>query len=134
MYTNLFPRATNEQLVGKRNKDIHLNTYSRTAITQLGICKVRIEHNNKPKICDFFEVPGNGMSDIKTLDILTVNCNTVDAQGADRVDKCSTNTANWQVQGKRHTTNTLCRKLTDPINARQTQTTIQNLTIKICKL
>ena len=34
------------------------------------------------------------MPDIEALDILTINCNTIDTQEADRDDKCSTNTSN----------------------------------------
>ena len=73
--------------------------YNRTTITQLGICKLKMEHNNKHKICNFFVVPGNGqallgMPDIKTLDILTITCNTIDTQEVDKGKKCSANTAN----------------------------------------
>ena len=44
-----------------------------------------MEHNNKHKICNFFVVPWNGhallgMPDIEPLDILTLNCNTIDMQ------------------------------------------------------
>ena len=54
---------------------------------------------------NFFVVPGNGqvlwgMPDIKTLDILIMNCNTIDIQKADKANKWSTNTNNWQ--GSRH--------------------------------
>ena len=38
-----------------------------------------------------------GMSDIGTLDILTINCNTINTQDADRADKCSTNMTSSQV-------------------------------------
>ena len=92
---------TKEQLVAIRNVNVPLKTYNRTTITQLGICKVKIEHNNKHKICYFFVVPGNGqallsMLDIKTLDILTINCNTIETQEADRANKYSSNIANCQ--------------------------------------
>ena len=67
----------------------------------MGICKVKIEHNDKHKICNFFVVSGNrkallGMPDIKTLDILTINCNTIDTQESDWADKCNINIANCQ--------------------------------------
>ena len=50
---------------------------------------------------NFFVVPGNrqallGVPDIETLNILTMNCNTVDMQDTDRADKCSTNIAKFQ--------------------------------------
>ena len=78
-----------------------MTRYNRTALAQLGICKVKIEHNNKHKICHFFVVPGSeqvllGMSGIDILDILTMNCNTIDTHKANRAIKCITNTANCQ--------------------------------------
>ena len=90
----LFPRATKEQLVTRGNKNTQ-KTYSRTTLTQLSICKVKLKHNNKHKTCNLFVVPGNGqallgMSDIETLDILNINCYTIDTQEADRAGKCST--------------------------------------------
>ena len=47
-------------------------TYKSTTITQLGMCTVRIENNNKRKMCSFFVVPRNrqpllGMPDTETL-------------------------------------------------------------------
>ena len=68
-------------------------------ITQLGICKVKIKHNNKDKICNFFVIPRNGQSllgmlNLKKLYIITVNCNTIDTQKTDRADKYNTNTDN----------------------------------------
>ena len=53
------------------------------------------------KIHNLFVVLGNGqallgISDIKLLDILTINCNTIYTQDAGRADKCSTNTMNCQ--------------------------------------
>ena len=93
-YKKLFPRTTKEQLVTTRNENIQLKTYNETTRTHLEICKVKIEHNNKCKICNFFVVPGNGQAflgvpDIETLDILTINCNRIDTQEVDRADKYS---------------------------------------------
>ena len=34
------------------------------------------------------------MPDIEIPDILTINCNTIDTQKADRADKCNTSTTN----------------------------------------
>ena len=49
-------------------------------------------------MCKFFLVPGNGqallgMPDIDMLDIININCNTINTHGNDSVDNCSTNTA-----------------------------------------
>ena len=41
-----------------------------------------------------------GMPELKTLDMITISCNIIDTQEANRADKCSTNTANCQ--GSRH--------------------------------
>ena len=57
LYKKLFPRETKEQLAATKDIKIKLETYNRTAITQLGICKVKIEHTNKQKMCKFFVVP-----------------------------------------------------------------------------
>ena len=43
--------------------------YNLSTITQLGICKVKIEHNNKQKICNFFVVLGNRQALLGMLDI-----------------------------------------------------------------
>ena len=66
---------------------------------------LKIENNNKHKIHNFFVIARNRqallhMLDIKTLDILTIMCNTIDTQKADRDNKCRTNTTNYQ--GSRH--------------------------------
>ena len=66
-------------------------------ITQLGICKVKIEHNNEYKIYKFLVVLGNrqallGMPNINMLNIIRINCNTIDTQETDRGSNCSTNT------------------------------------------
>ena len=46
------------------------------------MCTVKIEHNNKHKMCTFFVVLGNrkallGMSDIDVLNIINININTI---------------------------------------------------------
>ena len=60
LYKKLSPRAAKEQLVATKNKNIQLKTYNKTTITQLGICKNKLEHNNVQKMCKFFVVPRNG--------------------------------------------------------------------------
>ena len=47
-------------------------------------------------MCSFFIVPGNkqpllGMSDIETLGMLTINCNTIDMKEADGPENCKAN-------------------------------------------
>ena len=49
-------------------------------------------------MCKYFVVPGNGhellgMPDINTLNIIHINCNTIDTWHNDRANNCSTNTA-----------------------------------------
>ena len=57
IYKKLFPRATIEKLAATRDTNMKLKTYNQTTVTQLGICRVTIEHYNKHKICNFFVVP-----------------------------------------------------------------------------
>ena len=52
LYKSLFPRAIKEQWVATKNKKIQLNNWA--------YVKVKIEHNNKQKMCKFFVVPANG--------------------------------------------------------------------------
>ena len=54
-------------------------------VLQLGIYSVTNNHKNNPQLCKFFVLPGNGptllcMPVIETLDILMINCNTVNMQ------------------------------------------------------
>ena len=56
-------------------------------------------------MCKFFVVPGNGqavlgMPDNNTLNIIHINCNTIDTQEMDRTNYCSTNMAIHK--GSRH--------------------------------
>ena len=49
-------------------------------------------------MCKFFVFPGNrqallGMTDIDMLNIIHVNCNTIDKQETGKANNCSTNTA-----------------------------------------
>ena len=58
-------------------------THSR--IPQVGICRVTLQHKDIDLQCSFFVVPVNGpaflwMLDYKKLELLTVDCTTVDAQ------------------------------------------------------
>ena len=62
---------------------------------------MKIENNNKFKICSFFVVPGNGkallgMPDIETLGTLTITCNTMDTKEGDEAEQHRTNTADSQ--------------------------------------
>ena len=84
---------------------MQFKTYDRTIIKQLGICKVKTEHNIRQRICKFLLVAGNGqallgMPDIDTLNIIHINCHTVDVQEIDRANNVRTNTAIHQ--GSRH--------------------------------
>ena len=61
------------------------------------MCKVKLQHNKRQKKCKFFVVLGNGqalldMPDIDTLNIITINLNTICTPETDRVDECSKNT------------------------------------------
>ena len=47
-----------EQLAATKDTRINLKRYNQTTVTQLGICRVTLEHNNKCKICNFFVVLG----------------------------------------------------------------------------
>ena len=111
IYRGLFPSATKEQLVATTNKKTQLETYNRTIVTQLGIFKVKVEHNNKPEMCKFFVVPGSGKAllgipHINTLNIITISCNTIDSKETDRAINYSTNIAIHQVQGMNNTIQT----------------------------
>ena len=69
--------------------------YNQTTITQLGICRVQTEHN-KHKIRNCFVVSGNGqallgMQHIEILNILTIICNTIGTEEADKDANCHTN-------------------------------------------
>ena len=59
------------------------------------MCRVKIEHNDKHKICNFFVVPGNGqallgMPDIELLNILTISYHTVGTEKEDKDTNCIT--------------------------------------------
>ena len=49
MHKKLFPRAAIEQLAATRDTNIKLKMCNQTTVTQLGICRVKIEYNNKQK-------------------------------------------------------------------------------------
>ena len=56
---------------------------------------------------------------IETLDILTINCDTMDTQEADRADKYNANTANCQgLRFQQHITN-MMQEADRPENAIQ---------------
>ena len=96
MYKKLFPRATIRQLVATRDTNTKLKMYKQTTIMQLGICRVKIEHNNKHKMYNFFVVPGNGqallgMPDTEILNVLTICCKTIHTMEADKGAHCRIN-------------------------------------------
>ena len=62
IYKKIFPTATKEQLAATKNNNIQLKLYNRTAITQLSMCKLKLQHHYKQKNCKFFVVPGNGQA------------------------------------------------------------------------
>ena len=60
-----------------------LKTYNKRTITQLGTCKVIIEHKNNRIRWQFFVVPGNGqallgMPDKDALQIININIDSID--------------------------------------------------------
>ena len=57
IFKKLFPGVTNEQIADTINKCILLKKYNKMTITQLGTCKLMIEHKNNRKKCQFFVVP-----------------------------------------------------------------------------
>ena len=72
---------------------------------------MKIENNNKIKMCSFLVVPGNrepllGMPDIKALGILTVNCNTIEVKKDDGLEKSRTNTKQEIDATEKHYANT----------------------------
>ena len=80
---------------------MQLKTYYKTTITQLGICTVKIEHNNKHEMCQFFVVLGNGKAllgipDIDVLNIINININTTDMEDGKGTDNCCMNKATPQ--------------------------------------
>ena len=46
VYKKLFPIITNDRSAATINKNVVLKMYNKTTITQLGTCRVIIEHNN----------------------------------------------------------------------------------------
>ena len=71
--------------------------YNRPTITQLGMCKVKLQYYNKQKNLQIFVVPGNGqallvMPEIDILNNITINFNTIVTKETNKADKCSTNT------------------------------------------
>ena len=81
-YSIFYFLGLKEQLAATKNKIITLKAYNKTKTTQLGIYKVNNEDNNKEKTCKFIIVQGSsqallGMSDIDSLNVLTINYNTI---------------------------------------------------------
>ena len=87
VFKKLFPDVTNDQLVATVNKHIMLKMYNKSKITQLGTCKIVIEHKNNKKTCQFFVVSSNGqallgMPDRDALNIININIDTINAEVA----------------------------------------------------
>ena len=84
-----------KQLAATKDTSIKLKMYKQT-ITQLGICRVKLEHNDKLKMYNFFVFPGTeqallGMPDNELLKTPTIKCNTIGTDKEDKDENCSTN-------------------------------------------
>ena len=116
IYKEFFPRATVEQLVATKDTEIKLKTYKQITITQLGICTVKLDHNNKCKTCNFLVVPGNGQAllgipDTKLLNILNISCSTISTEEEDRDANCSKNRHTiHDVGNEQHCANTVPKR------------------------
>ena len=47
IYKKLFPRATKGQLAATKNDNIQLQMYNRKTVTQIGMCKVKLQYINE---------------------------------------------------------------------------------------
>ena len=77
-------------------------------------CTVKIEHNNKHKMCKFFVVLVNGqtllgMSDINVLNIIIININTIYAVNGRHTYNCCTNKATPQSTNKMQETDSISK-------------------------
>ena len=77
------------KLAATRDTNIKLKAFNQTTITQFCIRRLKIEHNYKYKMCNFFVVSGNGqailgMPDIEILSLLIISCNTIGTMKADK--------------------------------------------------
>ena len=100
IYKKIIPKGHKRTTSGNKNESIKLK-HTTVQITQLGGCKVKVENNYRAKVCSFFGVSANGkallgMPDIETLNILMVNCNTLDTKEADGAENHKTNTPTFQ--------------------------------------
>ena len=79
-----FPDANMNQLAKTRDPNTTLYAYNNTEITQLGICELLVEYRDHHKICQFYVVDFPtaiiGISDSKSLKLVTVHFNSVDAE------------------------------------------------------
>ena len=70
--------------------------YNQTTITQLGICRVKVEHKNKWKMCNFIVDPGIGQALLGIpngiSNILSLSCNTVGTEKPYTDANCSPTT------------------------------------------
>ena len=91
MYKTLFSMAAIEQLAATRDKIQQTKNVQLNTITQWRICRVKIEHNNKWKVCKFFVDSWNGqalldMPDFEILNIQSINCNKIGTGTVDPVN------------------------------------------------
>ena len=122
IFKKLFPGVTNVWLVETINKHILLKHYNKRPITQLGTCKVTIEHKNNRKKSQFFVVPGNGqallgMLDTEALQINNININSIDTEDAGNSEQ-NINTGTTQASNTKQETDGAmkCCENTDSIS------------------
>ena len=65
-----------------KNNPVVLKTYSQSDIEQLGVCTLKLRHNDKSSKCRFLVVPRegpalHGMPDIELLNILWITCKVI---------------------------------------------------------
>ena len=101
IHKKMFPRITNEQLAATKNESIQIKMYNKTTITQFGTCTVKIQNNNKHKLCTFFVLQGKGqyflgMHDIDVLDIININIYSICTEHHGGNDNFFTNKATSQ--------------------------------------
>ena len=111
IFKRFYPRSTEEHVAAMKNDNIKLRTCNSTTKIQLGRCTVKIENNNKIKMCSFFVVsrtrqPLLGMPDIETLGILTINSNTIKSKEADGPQNCKADVRQEIDAMEKHYTNT----------------------------
>ena len=96
IHKTLFSNINNEQLAAIKNNNIQLPMCNKTAITQLGICIIELEHKNNKRKCRFFVVPGKGQAllgipDIDVLNIIKINIHAIGVEQTIGSDNCCAN-------------------------------------------